>query len=1074
MAGSAVAFSRQSSIADYSAQLNTFYHAETALAAAPLTGPGTDSHFLVNCGALVKSGVNTLLSSSWFGYILPTYGQSLSAPEEYRYYTPAITGDINTLSSELSLLQPDTIYRQLSSVPPFQGVHTPLINIIAERNNEKVLNAFLERLSPEQSAELVKISNAFGQTPLHDAFQKGNTGSISIWRKKLGIEAFVRSLNQKDNLGNTPIHLAIIKKQFSALQASLSAKGEHFYSWAEHFSQNTAPTFLTSNGLEQNALHLALATQDDLSAQFILDNVIPALDENQLSELLTLRDNQGETPFSLMLKQYLQSPVPKQLSEAKQLLDKVSPETRLQILTNSNHDSVTPLHLLAQLPHGHSLSLQPALYPIPNAKLPFAYVVQDKHGKNILQETLSHSRIENANQLCLLINQLDQSFRHGLMKHTDQQGDNTLHYLAALPNDKSQATVQFFEKYFPAKTQQEIAELLSAQNAKGQTPVHIAIESGNQALASQFLRQYLTPEGKATLSQLLQTQDTTSQSLSKAHGHTLLHLAVQKGFSSLLQEALAPFSAEERYALLAQRNSKGETVLHTLIRSQHVGDSLKAAGIIKNSLDDDPTLWPKLVKQLDNWGNTVLHDAASNKSFIKFIFNTLPISEMNRCPISEVRCSLPVTTNHHSQTPIHLAMHDLDSLVTMTTIYQPWEMAEIITKFKLLQVAERQGDQIIFDFLLKRMRTPGTNQITHHFKSALLENDILGTLIENHRFTWLNIIIESAPDVIKDYRNARGENILHIAAHDIGMANYFKTHLAADSFEQLLILRDSHSNQKPYEVASKKVQTLYLESLPATEKEKIQETRSHEQQEATSYLTPLFLISSLTAGVLAKLFGQQFISHQWTPLHYAARSADTDTFSTLLVEHGNHLNSTSHDGLTPLAIAIRHNNQPVIDLLIEAGGTLNPHKPYETPLSWLTYPNWTPLHFAAKNGSPKLVEYLLEQGADVKRRDGNGKTPLDIAQQYAQTIGVTTLLSLDALWDEQNTYSADPKSLDVGENKGPSLLPLYQHQAEQPVSTPANGAPQEDLYACVPEEEDAVKNLDPQDIDATSANPVLI
>ena len=39
----------------------------------------------------------------------------------------------------------------------------------------------------------------------------------------------------------------------------------------------------------------------------------------------------------------------------------------------------------------------------------------------------------------------------------------------------------------------------------------------------------------------------------------------------------------------------------------------------------------------------------------------------------------------------------------------------------------------------------------------------------------------------------------------------------------------------------------------------------------------------------------------------------------------------------------------------------------------------TALHIAAKSGHPKIVEYLLEHGADVTLKDYKGRNPLEAA-----------------------------------------------------------------------------------------------
>ena len=41
----------------------------------------------------------------------------------------------------------------------------------------------------------------------------------------------------------------------------------------------------------------------------------------------------------------------------------------------------------------------------------------------------------------------------------------------------------------------------------------------------------------------------------------------------------------------------------------------------------------------------------------------------------------------------------------------------------------------------------------------------------------------------------------------------------------------------------------------------------------------------------------------------------------------------------------------------------------------------TPLHLAVKSGHVRVVEYLLQVGADVDKKDSREKTPLDVAAE---------------------------------------------------------------------------------------------
>jgi len=53
----------------------------------------------------------------------------------------------------------------------------------------------------------------------------------------------------------------------------------------------------------------------------------------------------------------------------------------------------------------------------------------------------------------------------------------------------------------------------------------------------------------------------------------------------------------------------------------------------------------------------------------------------------------------------------------------------------------------------------------------------------------------------------------------------------------------------------------------------------------------------------------------------------------------------------------------------------------------------TPLHYAALNGHIKIVEYMVEYGAQINRMDGYSQTPSDIANnQYIEMITIKILI----------------------------------------------------------------------------------
>jgi ankyrin repeat protein len=103
----------------------------------------------------------------------------------------------------------------------------------------------------------------------------------------------------------------------------------------------------------------------------------------------------------------------------------------------------------------------------------------------------------------------------------------------------------------------------------------------------------------------------------------------------------------------------------------------------------------------------------------------------------------------------------------------------------------------------------------------------------------------------------------------------------------------------------------------------------------------------------------------------------------MLIEAGADVNKPSHGG-TPLRIAVCGQDLEVVKLLLANGA--NPNAETFSILSNLarkTKPGYrnTVLHEAVEKGSLPIVQALVEAGADTKRTDHEGKTPLDIARE---------------------------------------------------------------------------------------------
>ena len=127
-------------------------------------------------------------------------------------------------------------------------------------------------------------------------------------------------------------------------------------------------------------------------------------------------------------------------------------------------------------------------------------------------------------------------------------------------------------------------------------------------------------------------------------------------------------------------------------------------------------------------------------------------------------------------------------------------------------------------------------------------------------------------------------------------------------------------------------------------------------------------------------------SSGWTPLHGAAANGHTKTAAYLIGE-GADVNLHTKNGSTALHTAIANDHSEMASTLIRAGTTLNS-----------TDDGSTPLHFAAGRGISELILPLIQAGADRDAQSHLGLTPLHEAAQNKHPKVVDLLLNCDAVF----------------------------------------------------------------------------
>lgn len=128
----------------------------------------------------------------------------------------------------------------------------------------------------------------------------------------------------------------------------------------------------------------------------------------------------------------------------------------------------------------------------------------------------------------------------------------------------------------------------------------------------------------------------------------------------------------------------------------------------------------------------------------------------------------------------------------------------------------------------------------------------------------------------------------------------------------------------------------------------------------------------------------------------ASLNGKIETVRTLV--ESEDVNEQNQAGETPLFAASSNGHVDVVNLLIEAGASVNRAKHKGT----------TPLWIASQEGYDSIVKLLIEKGANVNQAQHNGTTPLYIASQEGHVAVVDLLLRENAAVDEANDKKVTP------------------------------------------------------------------
>ena len=167
-------------------------------------------------------------------------------------------------------------------------------------------------------------------------------------------------------------------------------------------------------------------------------------------------------------------------------------------------------------------------------------------------------------------------------------------------------------------------------------------------------------------------------------------------------------------------------------------------------------------------------------------------------------------------------------------------------------------------------------------------------------------------------------------------------------------------------------------------------------------------------------------------MHYAAAISSNPAVVRLLIHRGAQVNAEDKRGDSPLHDAAWFNENPgVIRVLLENGADIDA-KGDDKKCCGMDIPlrREVPLHYAARNDSPLIIQTLLDAGADPNATDSGGATPLHEAVGPSGSdnpLVVQALLAAGANPNAKTDSGSIPMEIAARRASGPEIIFLLLH-----------------------------------------------
>lgn len=370
------------------------------------------------------------------------------------------------------------------------------------------------------------------------------------------------------------------------------------------------------------------------------------LEMRQWQQLLTLTDAYQCSPLHVAASSNESTRV------MRTLLDRIDAETRMNFLLERDINTYTVLHLVATFNNGPIIS--EILHPLNESQ-----TIELLSAKNGVDRSPLHVAVREkreADVIAAMIGQLSMENRTSLIISPDSNGQNALH-LAALHN------CQVIECLIDMLDISRIVGLLTTEDKKGCTPLHLTAERGNSGGISALI-------GCLDLMQKLQLLNSRD-----CYSWTPVHAAMKnRNDPTVIDIMLNGVSESQRMHLIMREDSSQQTPVH--IAARH--GSSETIGRLLDGIDSVDKL--RLLVSPNVAGRTPMHLALDYNSLEVACCLVEAFDPADKVKVLRGGDACPLT-------PFHIAVNHCDANV----LQHLWSGLEAEQRMALLSAKNTDG-----------------------------------------------------------------------------------------------------------------------------------------------------------------------------------------------------------------------------------------------------------------------------------------------------------------------------------------------------------------------------------------------